>query len=182
MTASWAHRRPILLAAAVLLAGFSDWLFYHHTLGWTVALFAGVLLVFLMIQSAAAAGGARRGLWRSWQGRVMGALVAFSLLALVEEPTTLALIVAAVGLATVAILTRQNLGNRLSLWIQRYLHLASTLFIRLLLDNSIAARWLRRHPTLMRRARYLRAAGLVDFSAARRRDLSAAVFDCQSDH
>ncbi|MCH9808381.1 MAG: DUF4173 domain-containing protein [Alphaproteobacteria bacterium] len=89
------HPPPFLPYAAATLVALGDFLFFDHGIGWTAALFAATLLL--------AMAALHRNLITSMQGRIMFALLAGLCLALIEQPTFLAVILFTFGLAAFAL-------------------------------------------------------------------------------
>lgn len=133
-------------AACAGFAALADLLFYGHPWGVNAALFAALVVAALLVRSP--------GLWRSRMGRTWVLLAGLVLFALVEEPSPLAVLMAALTLGTLVIASQSShtsLGDRVSAWIAHWCHFLATLFLRLLFDNAIVARWIARHPQAGRR-------------------------------
>ena len=132
------HRYAWLWLACGGMAALADVLFYGHPWGVNVAIFGAILVIAVVLRSP--------GLWRSWMGRSWILLAGMALAALVEEPSPLAVIMAIVTVGTLVLAAQNNLGDRVSRWAWQWMHLLITLFLRLLLDNALIARWVQRHP------------------------------------
>jgi len=123
------------------MAALWDVLFYGHPVGLSAGTFAGALLALVLIRSP--------GLWRSGAGRIAASLAAGAVLALVEEPTALAILVVVAAIGTLVLLAQRDIGRtaeRVSDWIFRWILFFIGLWLRILLDNIVVANWLRRHP------------------------------------
>jgi hypothetical protein len=125
------------------IAALADVLFYKHPWGVNSALFGLVVVIAVVVRSP--------GLWRSWMGRSWVLLAGMALLALVEEPSPLAVLMAAVTIGTLVLVAQGSIGDRVTAWAFHWGHLLVTLFLRLLLDNAVVARWVVRHPQAGRR-------------------------------
>jgi hypothetical protein len=127
----------------VLFALLADILFYHHPWGINAALFAALLWLSLMVRNPSAVRprtGMRRLEW-GWAILAAGALAA-----LAEEPSPLAVVMAALCLGTLVLAAGRDLERRFLAWVSKWVYLLGTLFLRPLLDSQIGARWQRRHP------------------------------------
>ncbi len=138
MTRALTLRLHFLWTACAGMAVVADTLFYGHPWGVNTALFGMVVVIAVVLRSP--------GLWRSWMGRSWILLAGMALIALVEEPSPLAVIMAIVTLGMLVLASQRNIGERVSDWANQWLHLLATLFFRVLLDNAIVARWCKRHP------------------------------------
>ncbi len=137
----WVFRsKTFVWLACAGLAALFDGLFWGHPLGWSAVIFAGVVVAVHL--------GRAPGLWRFGWGRVMAVLAAGLVLALVEEPSPLALLVVFAGLGTLVLVAQREmaLADRVSAWMRNWILLLATIPVRILLDNVIVVRWLRRHP------------------------------------
>lgn len=141
MTHRFTHRWPTVIGIAFLLAALADCLFYKSPIGWTLGLFGTAVLLFMLVRSD----GSR--LWRSWHGPLAVVLTFGAMLALAGHPSTCGILMAILGLFTVALLTRQRIEPRVSRWVEQYFFLLFSLFSRPILDWFIDRRWSRRSRT-----------------------------------
>jgi hypothetical protein len=100
-----------------------------------------LVLLFMLMRSD----GSR--LWKSWHGPLAVVLTFGAMLALAGHPSTCGVLMALLGLFTVALLTRQRIEPRVSRWIEQYFFLLFSLFFRPILDWFIDRRWSRRSRT-----------------------------------
>jgi hypothetical protein len=133
----------LLLGGTIACVALADFLFFGHVVGWTAGLFAAVLLGLLVIR-----GGRFFG---HWPGRVLFVAAAGLVVALVEEPGVLPVLMAALCVAMLSVLNRADWCPGVVAWSKRLLHLFTRGTLRLFTDNRIAARRLRRHPTSVAR-------------------------------
>jgi hypothetical protein len=122
--------------ALVVLA---DWLFYERVVGWSLAIFAGAVLMVLMGRSPRLFG--RRATV------VLAVLAAGLLGALVEQPSVLAIALEGVGLSMVAILSHEAWTASVSQWVGSGALLILSPPLRLMMDQMVALRWLVRRPS-----------------------------------
>ena len=136
----WPQTKVFVWLACAGLAGLADVMFWGQPVGCSAAVFAGAVI--------AAHLGRVPGVWKFGLGRVMAVLAVVSVLALVEEPSPLALLVVFAGLGTLVLVARREvaLADRVSAWMLNWVTLLATIPVRIFLDNVIVARWLRRHP------------------------------------
>jgi len=136
--AGWRRGYWFLLAATLLSVALADGLFYGHPVGLSAGLFTFFVLALLIVRGGA--------FLRSWPGRVVllaaGGLVA----ALVEEPTLLAVMMAALAVAMLAVLNRNPWPGGTGQWTLRLAESIGFALVRVITDNRIAVRWMRRHP------------------------------------
>ena len=136
--APWRRGYWFLLAATVFCVAVADWLFYGHPLGRNVALFASLLLVALAVRGG--------GFLRSAAGRIVAAAAGGLVAALVVEPTPLAVLLSLLAVAMLAVLNRNRWPGGARQWAGRLAEAIGAALVRLITDNRIAARWLKRHP------------------------------------
>src|SRR4051812_11597989 len=136
--AAWRRGYSFLLVATVASVALADWLFYGHPVGWTAGLFTAFVLALLALRGGA--------FLRSGRGMIVllaaGGLVA----ALVEEPTPLAIALAALAASMLAVLNRNPWPGGTRLWALRLVEGLGFALVRVVTDNRIALRWLRRRP------------------------------------
>ncbi len=135
----WVRSSHFLTVGTLLAAWMADWLFYKQVVGWTLALFALLLCALLVVRHGA--------MVRSWPARIVAVAVALLVLALIEEPTPLAILMMCVMLGFLVMLRTGNWVNSTSEWMLRWGHFLLTLPLRALLDNRVATRYFRRHPS-----------------------------------
>jgi hypothetical protein len=136
--APWRRGYWFLIAATSLSVALADWLFYGHPVGWTAGLFAAFVLALLTLRGGA--------FLRNWRGVLVllaaGGLVA----ALVEEPTSLAVLLATLAASMLAVLNRNAWPGGTRPWAVRLVEGLGFALARVVTDNRIALRWLRRRP------------------------------------
>ena len=136
--APWRRGYWFLLAATATCAVAADWLFYEHPLGWTVGLFTALLLVVLAVRGG--------GFLHTVGGRAVAVAAGGLVAALVEEPTTLAVLLSLLAVAMLAVLNRNRWPGGVRQWAARLVEAIGSALVRLVTDNRIAARWMKRHP------------------------------------
>jgi hypothetical protein len=132
-----------VVAACGLFAALWDVLFWGHPLGVSAVVFAGALTGVMTLRAP--------WLWKTVHGRVALALAGLALLALLEDISTLSLVMICVCVGTLALVSQRAfspLRQNVSAWAVCWLGLLGSLVARLLLDNVLVARWLLRHPRL----------------------------------
>jgi hypothetical protein len=137
----WRRGYSFLLGATVLAVAFADWLFYGHPVGWTAGLFASFVLVLLALRGG--------GFLRTGTG--LGVLLAAGglIAALVEEPTPLAVAMVVLATSMIAVLNRNPWPGGARQWSARLVEGIGFALTRVVTDNWIAVRWMRRHPLSM---------------------------------
>ena len=138
------QRRVGVCAAAGLLAMLADFLFYESPIGWTLGLFGAVVLLCIVVRGG-------RMLAKSWQGGLAVAATFGIMLAMVEEPSLVGVLLALLGIGTVTILTRQKLADTVLGWVGQFALLFILLFVRPIADWVATARWERRRHAPKRR-------------------------------
>jgi hypothetical protein len=128
----------LLLGGTIACVALADFLFYGHVVGWTAGLFLAVLLALLTLR-----GGRFFG---NWPGRVLFVAAAGLVVALVEEPGALSVVMATLCVGMLSVLNRAPWFAGVVAWSKRLLDLFTRGLLRLFTDNRIAARWLARHP------------------------------------
>ena len=134
----WRRGYRLLLGGTVACVALADFLFFGHVVGWTAGLFTAVLLTLLVLR-----GGRFFG---NWPGRVLFVAAAGLVVALVEEPGVLPVLMTALCVAMLSVLNRAGWCAGVVAWAKRLLDLSTRGLLRLFTDNRIAARRLRRHP------------------------------------
>jgi uncharacterized protein DUF4153 len=124
----------VLASSLVILA---DYLFFGQRLGWTAGLFAGSLLMAMVVLNVRLI--ARRA------GFVLFILLAGLCLGMVEEPTDLSIGLFVLGLAALALADEPRLVASAGLWLMGALHFLLTFFFRLPLDFIEMPSWSRGH-------------------------------------
>ena len=122
------------------VVGFS---FLGVPVGVSAAVYAGALTVLLIVRSP--------GLWRSARGRVAVVLAALALAALVEETSTLGLLMIVVTISVLVLISQgalNPLADNVSTWFARWVGMLASMGCWLLRDNVMVARWLVRHPRM----------------------------------
>ena len=134
------HFNRIALGAAASAVA-ADWLFHAKPVGWTVGVFAALLLTMSLLN---------RG-WRalrSSKGWIVLLLTAGAIGATAEEPTLLPILFVIAGLFVLTVASRNGWSDEVGTWIGR----AGRFFIagpaRFLWDNRIASRWFVAHPAV----------------------------------
>ena len=133
----------------------ADWLFYDQTIGWTIGLFTAAVVAAIW---------SRRGgtLHRSVRGAVALAMAAGLVVAMVEYPSTLAVLMAIATVITLAVPTPTLLRPASNAWIRRVASFLTVGWTRLLLDCRLMAKWL--HSRAGRSADRLR--GVIQWGVA----------------
>ena len=134
----WRRGYGLLIGGTLLSVALADFLFYDHVVGWTAGLFAAALLALLVIR------GGR--FFTHLPGRVLFAAAAGLVVALVEEPGPLPVLMTCLCIAMLAILNRAEWTTSVAAWARRLVHLLTRGLLRLFLDNRVALRWLARQP------------------------------------
>jgi hypothetical protein len=136
--AAWRRGYWFLIVATVLSVALADWLFYGHPVGWTAGLFAAFVVALLTLRGGA--------FLRTGRG-VLVVLAAGGLVAaLVEEPTPLAVLLTALAASMLAVLNRNPWPGGTRLWALRLVEGIGFALVRVVTDNRVALRWLRRRP------------------------------------
>ena len=140
MILHWFRSKLFVGLACIGLAALWDLLFWGHPLGWSAAIFAGALVGLLVIRAPS--------LWRFWMGRTAMVVAGAAVLALVEEPSPLALLVAIMAAGSLTLIAQRDIAfeDHVSAWLLRWARLLATLWLRLLFDNVLVSRWIFRHP------------------------------------
>lgn len=131
-----------LLGATALAVALADWLFYGHAIGWTAALFAAAVIALLAARDG--------GFLRTWPGRAVTLAAGGLLAALVEEPAPLAVFMTCLAVGMLAVLNRNDWPGGAREWAARLVSALGVSLTRLVADNRLAARWMRRHPFSLR--------------------------------
>jgi hypothetical protein len=119
--------------AAIVLA---DWLFYRQPIGWTLSLYSALLAMLIV---------ARGGrMLRTRPGRIHIGLIAGLLIALVEYPGVLPIILLAVAFVSLSLLRRWTELMPARQWAEHILTFAVTGWVRAFVDASLVHKWLRR--------------------------------------
>ena len=133
----WRRSYVVLLAATLVIVAAADFFFYGHTIGWTAAAFAAVLLAVLAFRDA------------RFMGTVGGRVVLLAsiglLYALVEQPTWLNVTYTILCIAALAIVNTSGWQPGFPEWVKRWSALLLTGWMRLFSDNSVMIRCLARH-------------------------------------
>ncbi len=132
--------RTFVALASLLAVVLFDWLFYGHTIGWTVGLFSGTAAILIALHTPRAL---RR---RDVQCAALALLGLIA--ALVIQPGLLAILLAAVALATWSLLMKNPWVPGVRAALRRALHFLPNTFARVIRDSLLANRWFRAHPTL----------------------------------
>ena len=134
----WRRGYGLLLGGTLAAVALADWLFYGHPVGWTAGLFVAALLALLVLLGA--------GFMRHRPGQVLFLAAAGLVVALVEEPGPLPVLMTALCLAMLSVLNRAEWTASVVAWSARLLDLLTRGLLRLFADNRLAARWIARHP------------------------------------
>ena len=124
----------LLLFCCVVAVVLADWLFYGQTIGWTAGLYGALL--------AAALVGRGGGLRRSRPSRIIMALIAGLLIALVEYPGVLPIVLLAVALVSLSLARRWAKLKPLPQWADRVLAFAIKGWARAFMDLLLVYKWL----------------------------------------
>lgn len=134
----WRTSFSVLVGLVVGLVALADFLFYRRVVGWTAGLFLAALLAGLLIRGG-------RGLRRP-AGVILLLATGGLVVALVEHPGALPVLLSALGVVTLALVARGAWQGGVWAWLRSWGWFVAAVPTRLLLDNRLAARWLRRHP------------------------------------
>lgn len=129
----------VLASSLVILA---DYLFFGQRLGWTAGLFAGTLLMAMVVLNVR--------LIANRAGSVLFILLAGLCLVMVEEPTELSIVLFILGLAALAHADEPRLVASAGLWLTGALHFLLTFFFRLPLDFIEMPSWPQGHGAFQR--------------------------------
>ena len=124
--------RTGLLSCAVSVV-LADWLFYGQPIGWTVALYCAALAAAIAARNARAR--------RSPMGRTLIVLVAGLVIALVEYPGALPIILVTLGIISLAIFRRSASVKAAPRWAVRVLVFPLTECARAFLDFRLIQKW-----------------------------------------
>jgi hypothetical protein len=138
LSGSWRRGYWFLLGATVLCVALADWLFYGHTLGWSAALFTAALMTALALRGG--------GFMCSGAGRAVAAAAGGIVAALVEEPTPIAILLAALAVMMLAVLNRNRWPGGAREWAARLAEAIGVALTKVVTDNRLVARWFARHP------------------------------------
>jgi hypothetical protein len=127
-----------LLGATAACVAVADWLFYAHPVGWSAALFMTILVALLALRGG--------GFLRGWPGRAVAAAAGGLVAALAEEPTPLAVGMAVLAVAMLAVLNRNPWPGGVGQWAVRLAESIGIGLTRVVTDNRVVARWMRRRP------------------------------------
>lgn len=130
----------MVLASCLLI--LADYLFFGQRLGWTAGLFAGCLLMAMLVLNVR--------LIAHRAGFVLSILLAGLCLVMVEEPTELSIGLFVLGLAALAIVDESRLVSSAGLWLTGALHFLLTIFFRLPLDFIEMPSWTEGHGAFQR--------------------------------
>ena len=134
-----ALRRGVSFVAATTLGlvVLADFLFYDAAAGWTVALFALVLLAAVTVRDG-------RYL-RRWPGRVVAVAVLGLIVALLVQPGPLAVGLGMLGLITLASIDRSGWTASVAEWLWRWVTFIGRGLTQGLRDARVRQRWHRTH-------------------------------------
>ena len=107
----WPHATKTLFTLTLALVALADWLFYEHTLGWTLGLYLIVLAATTCIR-----------LRRSRFDKHAWALVILATgsgLSLIYNPGTIAVALGLLAISMLSITNRVGWSKEVSTWIQR---------------------------------------------------------------
>jgi len=133
----WRRSYAVLLTATLVIVAAADFFFYGHTIGWTAAAFATVLLAMLALRDGR--------FMRTVGGRVVLLASIGLLYALVEQPTWLNVTYTILCVAALAIVNTSGWQPDFPQWVKRWSLLLLTGWMRLFSDNSVVIRCLARH-------------------------------------
>jgi hypothetical protein len=136
---NWRGSFTLLTTACLGLIALADWLFYDHTLGWTTALFAAVLVCVMCIRST-------RFLRIGFAGWILFIATLGMIALLVEEPTPLTVPYAILLLGTLALINANGWTSSVAAWVNRWVQLIVLGWLRPILDNRLVAQWIARSP------------------------------------
>ncbi len=124
--------------AALALAILADWLFFEQPAGWTLGLYAAIVLaVFLLFRPA---------VLRQAAGQITAGLLLGLSLACVEAPNSMVAMLILPGFATLALLSLGRMPSDAFAWLgQVAIYLASG-WQRPFRDGAMLLRWKRKHP------------------------------------
>jgi hypothetical protein len=133
----WGRGYWFVLGATVAAVCAADWLFYGHVIGWSVGLYMALIVALLALRGGA--------FLSSWPGRAVTLAAGGLVAALVVEPTPLAVLLAALSVAMLAVLNRNQWPGGAGEWAVRLFDATGVALTRLVSDNRLVARWVRRH-------------------------------------
>src|SRR6185437_6171120 len=133
---SWRRSYTFVVIATVLIVAAADFLFYGHTIGWTAAAIVGAMFSLICARDTR--------FFNSIAGRTFTLAIGGLLVALVDQPTTLNVTYALLCLSGISLINAFGLESGFVRWARRWLNWITWGWARILLDNSVAMRWLAR--------------------------------------
>ena len=108
----WRANIWLMVAGWLGLVVLADWFFYRHPVGFTLGVYAGVLLGFMLWRN--------HRLLRQTPSRILAAATAGLVLALLEAPGTLAILLCLIGLVSLGFLARLAWCPDILVWLRRW--------------------------------------------------------------
>ena len=139
----WSLRRrgSFVLALTAGLVVLGDWLFYERQIGWSASLFGLALLLAVVLRGP----GLWRGRGRAWW--VVASATMGVILALVLQPSVLAVGLGLVGLVMLAVIDRAGWTWSVGRWVLQLGRFVGRAAVQWAHDSKIAQRWRRSHPS-----------------------------------
>lgn len=135
----WRRRTALLSAMAAGAIVLADVLFYRQPVGWTLGLYVALLLMAVTLRSS--------GYLRTWAGAVLAAAEVGLIIALVIEPTPMAVGLSMIGLVMIAATDRGGWTASVTRWFVRGVEFIVMALAGPIRDSRLAKRWARRRDT-----------------------------------
>jgi len=133
---TWRSSYGYVLWVCLGLVVLADWLFYQATVGWTVAMFVGVVAIAMTVRKS--------DYLRTRQGWAGIVAVGGIVVAMALEPSRLSVTLGAMLLAFIAMLNSDGWCWQLTEWTIRWIKFAVGGWGKIILDNRIASAWSKR--------------------------------------
>lgn len=127
-----------VFAASLLLVILADVLFFRHVIGWTAGLFTAALAAAILARRAPGSAGPAR--------RLLGIVLLGLVVALVEEPTLMAMLVTCIAIVSLAIISREGWTAAPAAWRRRWMRFVFTGWTLIVRDANVSMKWRQRHP------------------------------------
>ena len=123
----WLNHFSFLIAATIITVFITDFLFYQHTIGWSLGIYAGLLSLLLLARSGQK--------WNIPHNAFLFICLMYLSLTAINEPSPLCLILLPPTLVTYAITTRSFKPNSLTQLIASWLHFLQRTIIQPVRDT-----------------------------------------------